>query len=89
MGAILKEVADEAWKGKGEQALKSLDANKKCYRKGDNRTTAGGDVYEGYEGVNYVTAKNKRQPTLRKKNNDPDDPAGSSDNLFRLLCQQP
>lgn len=64
MEAVLLEVANEVTKGKGATWLAGLENSKKCYRNGDLRTTPGGDVYDGYEGCWYVTAKNKARPTL-------------------------
>jgi hypothetical protein len=64
MEAVMQEVANEAWKGKGAQMLASLEASKKCFRNGDLRVTRAGDPYEGYEGIWYVSAKNKRRPTI-------------------------
>jgi Enterobacter phage Enc34, ssDNA-binding protein len=79
MKQVMIDVADEAWKGKGLNVLQSLEASKKCFRDGNKRVNSDGEVYEGYEDVKYVTAKNKRKPSLRKKSNDPDDPAGRED----------
>ena len=67
MTEVLKDVANDAWKGKGVEVLKALESSKKCLRKGDSRLTKGGEVYEGYEGINYVTAKNKHPIKLRTK----------------------
>lgn len=57
-------VANEAWKGKGAQMLKTLEASKKAIRDGDLRVNKSGDVYEGYEGNQYVTAKNTARPLV-------------------------
>lgn len=57
-------VADEAWKGKGAQMLKTLEASKKSIRDGDLRVNKSGDVYEGYEGRTYVTAKSPTRPLV-------------------------
>ena len=57
-------VANDAWKGKGTTVLEDLEASKKAYRNGNKRKNKNGEVYEGYEGNWYITAKNKTRPTL-------------------------
>lgn len=57
-------VADEAWKGKGAQMLKTLESSKRSVREGDKRVNKSGDVYEGYEGATYVTAKSPTRPLV-------------------------
>lgn len=64
MSEVLLAVADETWKGKGKVMLESLEVSKKCLRNGDLRLTKAGDRYEGYQGIYYVTAKNKIRPQL-------------------------
>lgn len=64
MEKAMLAVADEAWKGKGKAMLEDLEASKKSYRNGDKRTNAAGDVYDGYEGHWYVTAKSPSRPSL-------------------------
>lgn len=71
MPEILLELANDAMKGKGKAWLDSLENSKKCYRNGDLRVNKSGDVYEGYEGVFYVTAKNKARPTLVDRDRSP------------------
>ena len=56
-------VANDAWKGKGTTVLEDLEASKKAYRNGNKRKNKNGEVYEGYEGNWYITAKNKTCPT--------------------------
>ncbi len=58
------EVANEAWKGKGAQMLKTLESSKRSIRQGDMRVNKSGDVYEGYEGRTYVTAKSPTRPLV-------------------------
>lgn len=57
-------VANEAWKGKGQQMLDVLEPSKKSLRDGDKRVNKSGDIYEGYEGAWYVTAKTPTRPLL-------------------------
>lgn len=57
-------VANDAWKGNGAKILATLEASKKAIRNGDLRVNKAGDVYEGYEGNQYVTAKSPTRPML-------------------------
>ena len=57
-------VANDAWKGNGAKILATLEASKKAIRDGDKRVNKAGDVYEGYEGNQYVTAKSPTRPML-------------------------
>lgn len=57
-------VATEAWKANGAKVLASLEASKKAIRDGSKRVNKAGDVYEGYEGNTYVTAKSATRPLL-------------------------
>lgn len=57
-------VATEAWKANGAKMLASLEASKKSIRDGGKRTNNAGEVYEGYEGAQYVTAKTATRPLL-------------------------
>lgn len=77
-------VANEAWKGKGADMLGDLlEASKKCYRNGDKRRNKAGDVYEGYEGCWYVTAKNATRPTVVDRNRNP---VGENDGVIYSGC---
>lgn len=57
-------VANEAWKANGAKVLATLEGSKKAIRDGDKRTNKAGDIYEGYEGNWYVTAKSPTRPLL-------------------------
>lgn len=67
MDAAMLAVANEAWKGRGEAMLKTLESSKKSYRDGNLRTNKAGEVYAGYEDCMYVTAKNQVRPGLFDK----------------------
>lgn len=71
MKDVLLEVANDAMKGKGSKWLDDLENSKRCYRDGDKRVNKAGDPYEGYEGVFYVTAKNKVRPLVIDQNKSP------------------
>lgn len=64
MEDVLLEVANGTWKGKGKQMLESLEASKKCLRDGSGRVNKSGEVYAGYEGLKYVSAKTKTRPEI-------------------------
>lgn len=57
-------VATEAWKANGAKMLATLEGSKKSIRDGNKRTNNSGEVYEGYEGNTYVTAKSPTRPLL-------------------------
>lgn len=57
-------VANDAWKANGAKVLATLEGSKKAIRDGDKRTNKAGDIYEGYEGNTYVTAKSPTRPLL-------------------------
>lgn len=64
MDKVMAAVAKQGWKGKGGAVLAKLEASKKCYRDGDLRTNNSEEVYEGYEGLMYITAKNATRPRI-------------------------
>lgn len=61
-------VANDAWKGNGAKILATLEGSKKSIRDGDLRVNKAGDVYEGYAGNWYVTAKSPTRPLLVDQN---------------------
>lgn len=71
MKEAMLSVANEAWKGRGAEMLEDLEASKKCWRKGDRRVNKSGDVYEGFEGHTYVTAKSASRPGVYDRNKNP------------------
>lgn len=71
MKAAELQVANEAWKGKGQQMLDDFEASKKSFRNGNKRTNKDGDVYDGYEDRWYVTAKSPTRVTLLGRNKEP------------------
>lgn len=71
MDKVLAAVAKEAWGDKGGKMLASLESKQKCLRDGDTRTNNDGDTYEGYEGCEYITAKNTRKPTVVDRDRTP------------------
>ena len=64
MENVLEAVAEETWPGVGKKMLNALESNKKCYREGSKHVDKAGDIYAGFEGNMYVSAKNTRRPAL-------------------------
>ena len=67
MDAAMLKVADEAWQGRGKEMLTALEPSKKSYRDGNARIKKSGEVYSGYAGNKYLTAKNAARPGLFDK----------------------
>lgn len=61
-------VATEAWKANAAKVLATLEGSKKSIRDGDLHVNKAGDVYEGYAGNWYVTAKSPTRPLLVDQN---------------------
>lgn len=60
----IKEVAKEEWKDKFEAILKKLKSDKRvCYSR-DEKTSAEGDPYDGFEDMYSITARNKTRPLI-------------------------
>jgi hypothetical protein len=61
-----KEVSDGAggkipnWKA----VLKNLDADRRGLRDGNTKTTPAGDIYDGFEGMKFVTARTEKRPGI-------------------------
>lgn len=68
-----KTVAD----GKGGQApnwqvvLRSLDEDRRCLRDGNNKRTPGGDIYDGFEGMKFITARTTKRPGVYDRDRTP------------------
>lgn len=58
--AAIKEVAQAAWKDKGDATLKAIrtNPNKYCFQDGDTKS------YDGYAGCMSLAARNKKRPTI-------------------------
>lgn len=50
---------------KADAWFKALDARQKSVRDGDGKVDKGGDVFPGYEGTEFVVAKNPKRPPVR------------------------
>lgn len=62
--AAIEAVAVEKWGKNGAKIAGTIDSSKMCLRDGDLATDKDGNIYDGYEGMQYVAAYSKRQPTL-------------------------
>lgn len=63
----INRAAKNKWKDNAAAKLKALIANDPknvCYRSGDTKTNADGEVLDGYDGVQVLSATTRAQPTL-------------------------
>lgn len=60
------KLADEATKGKGKKFVELLEGKQKAYRDGNKHVSKGGEVYQGYEDLFYISAKSEKAANLRK-----------------------
>ena len=66
LDAAITAAAKDAWKDKAESVMKLLTEDKKvCYVKAPYRNKKTGEVYEGFEGMYSLSARNsKARPTI-------------------------
>lgn len=57
INAEIKRLETEAWGGKHPKQKPT-----ECFGKGDTRTNDAGEIYNGYEGMYFVSAKNDNRP---------------------------
>lgn len=63
--------------GKGGQipnwknVLQNLDEDRRGLRNGNNKRTPGGDIYDGFEGMKYITARNTKRPGVYDRDRTP------------------
>lgn len=51
--------------------LKQLDEDRRGLRKGNLKKTPGGDIYDGFEGKSFVTARTIKRPTVVDRDRSP------------------
>ena len=69
--AAVEAVAKEKWKDKADGTLAALrKTDKVCYREHE-KTNQSGEVYEGFEGMHFVTASDKARPTVVDRDRTP------------------
>lgn len=71
LNAAIKAVAVKAWVDKSERIVAALAEDRKCLREGDKATNGEGDVYDGYAGMMYVSASNKKRPQILNRDKTP------------------
>lgn len=69
-------LAKAEWKDNWEKVLRAMEWDRRLLRPGDKATNAEGDVYQGYEGMYYVTASNTRNIKVLNRDKSP---AGEND----------
>lgn len=65
------EAAKVGWKANAQRMLDGLEPSKKALRDGSTRLNKAGEVYDGYDGHWYVTAKSATRPTIVNKDRSP------------------
>ncbi len=64
-------VCKEAWGDKWEDLFAELGADEKAVRNGNTKVDKAGNVYDGFEGNKYVTARNTTRPSVVDRNQSP------------------
>lgn len=54
-----------------KKVLKSLDKDRRGLRNGNEKTTQGGDIYDGFEGNKFITARTTKRPTIVDRDRTP------------------
>lgn len=62
--AAIKKAAAGVWKDKADKVRKALEKDRRGLRDGDTATNGEGDVYDGYEGMQFVSATNSKRPKI-------------------------
>lgn len=68
-----KTVKDDEGKGvpNWQFILKSLDADRRGLRNGNTKRSQSGDIYSGFEGMKFITAKSETRPTVINRDKTP------------------
>lgn len=65
LAAAVASVAREQWKEKAASVIELLSSGDKiCYRRGPKKNSSG-EIYEGFEGMHYLSASNKAKPKIK------------------------
>ncbi|MGL4232713.1 MAG: ssDNA-binding protein [Casimicrobium sp.] len=67
----IAEVAKEKYGDEWQEHYKEFADDQKGLRKGSLKQTEGGDIYDGFEGKKYITAKNESRPGVFDIHNNP------------------
>lgn len=68
---VTAAVCREAWGEKWEDFYAELGANEKAVRNGNTKVNQSGQVYDGFDGNLYVTARNETRPTVIDRDQSP------------------
>lgn len=61
--AAIDAIVTAKWGAKGIAITKTINKDKVALRNGDEHLDKSGEIYQGFEGMLYVVAKNKTRPT--------------------------
>lgn len=64
LNALIEQVKKDTWAEKADKIYNAIEDKRKLLRDGDNATNSEGDVYDGYEGMMYVSASNQKRPQI-------------------------
>lgn len=85
----IKAVAEEKWADKSAAVLKMLTEDKKlAYVEGEYRSKKTGEVYDGFQGMHYLSARNaKMRPTILDRFGNPVTDPAEIDRLIYSGCR--
>lgn len=69
--AAIKAAATKTWAEKADKVRKALDSDRSGLRDGDSATNGEGDVYSGYENMQFVSASNRKRPQVLNRDKTP------------------
>lgn len=69
--AAIKAAATKTWAEKADKVRKALDSDRSGLRDGDSATNGEGDVYSGYENMQFISASNRKRPQVLNRDKTP------------------
>lgn len=69
--AAIKAAATKTWAEKADKVRKALDSDRSGLRDGDTATNGEGDVYSGYEDMQFISASNRKRPQVLNRDKSP------------------
>lgn len=69
--AAIKAAATKTWAEKADKVRKALDSDRSGLRDGDTATNGEGDIYSGYENMQFVAASNRKRPQVLNRDKTP------------------
>lgn len=81
LNAAIDKAALGVWKTKekADKIRNKLDSDRSGLRDGDDATNKEGDVYAGYEGMQFITATNGKKPKVLRRDKSPIDSSESAE----------